>query len=283
MLHIVSDSSTLYSPEEARRAGFHCVPLSVCINGSTFRDYEQITPKEMADCCRRQAAVSSSQPAVGEKADLYARLLTDPGDEILDITIADGLSGTFATACMARDLTKDPARITVFNSRALGGPQRLMVETAVRLRDEGKTVSEILPVLSAMAQTDVSMVAVPDLGFLARGGRIPKGMAAAGSLLKLLPVVIRRRDGKALDTLGVSRTWKGVFQKARAAFEQEGGLDASSILYILHGDCPGTAEKARDWFRTQYPDIEIVVLDLCTIFMVHGGPGCLALETVKKL
>ena len=67
MIHIVSDSSTLYSPAQAAAAGFHCVPLSVCVNDETYRDYDEITPRAMADACRKGAKVSSSQPAVGEK------------------------------------------------------------------------------------------------------------------------------------------------------------------------------------------------------------------------
>lgn len=281
MIHIVSDSSTLYSPGEALKAGFHCVPLSVCIDGRTCRDYEEISSKEMAAHCRRGAAVTSSQPAVGEKTGLYAELLKNPEDEILDITIADGLSGTWSTAMMARTLSPDGARVTVFNSRALGGPHRLMVETAVRMRDEGASVKEILEVLTRMAESDVSTVTVSDLHFLADGGRIPKGLAAMGSMLRVRPTVIRRPDGTSLDTLCVSRTWKGAFQKTAAAFDRK-GMDASNVIYILQADCPDTAEKARDWFAARYPDNEIVILELCPMFMVHGGPGCLALETVRK-
>lgn len=281
MIHIVSDSSTLYSPAQAAAAGFHCVPLSVCVNDETYRDYDEITPRAMADACRKGAKVSSSQPAVGEKTELYSHLLENPDDTVLDITIADGLSGTYTTACMARDLSEDPGRITVFNSRALGGPQRLMVETAVRMRNAGHSLEEILAVLLKMAESDVSTVTVSDLHFLSDGGRIPKGLAAVGSMLRVLPTVVRREDGQSLDTLAVSRTWKGAFGKVAAAFDKK-GMDASNVIYILHADCEENAAKARSWFAARYPDSDIVVLDLCPMFMVHGGPGCLALETVKK-
>lgn len=72
MIHIVSDSSTLYSPAQAAAAGFHCVPLSVCVNDETYRDYDEITPRAMADACRKGAKVSSSQPAVGKKQNYTA-------------------------------------------------------------------------------------------------------------------------------------------------------------------------------------------------------------------
>ena len=145
----------------------------------------------------------------------------------------------------------------------------------------GALLEEILAVLLKMAESDVSTVTVSDLHFLADGGRIPKGLAAVGSMLRVLPTVVRREDGQSLDTLAVSRTWKGAFGKVAAAFDKK-GMDASNVIYILHADCEENAAKARSWFAARYPDSEIVVLDLCPMFMVHGGPGCLALETVKK-
>ena len=38
MVQIITDSSSLYTPEEARAAGFEAVPLCVCIDDSHERD-----------------------------------------------------------------------------------------------------------------------------------------------------------------------------------------------------------------------------------------------------
>ena len=42
MVRIVSDTSTLYSTSQAREAGFAVSPLSVTINGETYREFDEI-------------------------------------------------------------------------------------------------------------------------------------------------------------------------------------------------------------------------------------------------
>ena len=40
MVHIVSDTSTLYSTAQAREAGFAVAPLSVTIAGKNYREFD---------------------------------------------------------------------------------------------------------------------------------------------------------------------------------------------------------------------------------------------------
>ena len=43
MVRIVSDTSTLYSTTQAKEAGFSVSPLSVTINGQTYREFDDIS------------------------------------------------------------------------------------------------------------------------------------------------------------------------------------------------------------------------------------------------
>ena len=46
MLHIVTDSSTMFSVKEAQEQGFDLAPLSVTINNQTYKEYEEIRTPE---------------------------------------------------------------------------------------------------------------------------------------------------------------------------------------------------------------------------------------------
>ena len=41
MVHIVSDTSTLYSSKQAEEAGFNVAPLSVTIAGNTYLEFDE--------------------------------------------------------------------------------------------------------------------------------------------------------------------------------------------------------------------------------------------------
>ena len=98
MLHIVTDSSTMYSVKEAQAQEFDLAPLSVTINNKTYKEYEEIRTPEFVEIIRHGYLPVSSQPSIGDVLDMYQR---QPEGDILNITMADGLSGTYSSACSA--------------------------------------------------------------------------------------------------------------------------------------------------------------------------------------
>ena len=65
MVRIVSDTSTLYSTAQAREAGFDVSPLSVTINGETYREFDEISSEEFVSIINQGHMPTSSQPAIG--------------------------------------------------------------------------------------------------------------------------------------------------------------------------------------------------------------------------
>ena len=102
MIHIISDSSTLYSIESAKKKGLSIVPLNISVDSQTYRDFEDITSTQLLTMIEEHKIPKTSQPSLGEKIDLYNKLSKD-GDEVIDIAMASGLSGTYQTAMMAKD------------------------------------------------------------------------------------------------------------------------------------------------------------------------------------
>ena len=202
MVQIITDSSTLYTEQEAQRSGFEAVPLCISIGDYHDRDLQV----DMEEYYRKIAdghIPLSSQPPIGDVVDCYEKYA---GSEIINISMADGLSGTYQSACSAREMVDHKDQITVFNSRTLCGPHRYMVEMAQKLKEEGKNASEILEWLRQKADQTESFLIPQDFSFLKRGGRLTPVAAALGSVLKLKPIMCLTRDGKRLDKFAVKRT-----------------------------------------------------------------------------
>ena len=107
MIHIISDSSTLYSIESAKKKGLSIVPLNISVDSQTYRDFEDITSTQLLTMIEDHKIPKTSQPSLGEKIDLYNELSKD-GDEVIDIAMASGLSGTYQTAMMAKNSCDHP-------------------------------------------------------------------------------------------------------------------------------------------------------------------------------
>lgn len=135
MIKIVSDSSALYSKEDGQVKGISILPLIVTINGSTYNEYEDIKTKEFIDIINEGHIPVSSQPAIGEVLNVYNE---NEDCEIINISMADGLSGTYNSACVAKEMAENSKRIEVINSGTLCGPQKYLVDLAVKLVELGK-------------------------------------------------------------------------------------------------------------------------------------------------
>ena len=145
MVKIITDSSTLYTMQEGRDAGIESIPLCVSIGDSHGRDLQM----DMQDFYRRieeGQIPTSSQPPIGDVLDAYEQY---KGRPILNISMADGLSGTYQSAQSAREMAENRDDIMVFNSRTLCGPHRYMVDQARKMAEEGRTRDEILTWLKA--------------------------------------------------------------------------------------------------------------------------------------
>ena len=71
MIRIVSDTSTLYSTAQAKEAGFHVAPLSVTINGNSYKEFDEITSEEFVSIINEGHLPVSSQPSIGDVVSLY--------------------------------------------------------------------------------------------------------------------------------------------------------------------------------------------------------------------
>ena len=91
MLQIVTDSSTMYTIEEGRTKGFEAVPLCVSIGNMEGRDL-QVDMSEFYERISKGEIPRSSQPPIGDVVEIYEKY---KDDEIINISMADGLSGTY--------------------------------------------------------------------------------------------------------------------------------------------------------------------------------------------
>ena len=277
MVQIVTDSSVLYTEEEAKAAGFDVVPLCVSVGDMDGRDL-QINMEEFYGRIGKGEIPRSSQPPIGDVVEVYEKY---QDADVLNICVADGLSGTYHGALSARDMVENRDRITVFNSRTLCGPHRYMVEKAQKMKEEGKGIPEILEWLKSAAEKTESFLIPQDFGFLKRGGRLTPVAAALGSVLKLKPVMRLTEDGTRLDKFFVKRTMSAAVSGIMDHMKKK-GIDGRYLLYIVHAAAPKEAGAIREMIEAEFKGIQIQLMDLSPVFVAQGGPGCVAIQYIER-
>ena len=277
MVRIITDSSTLYTIEEGKNAGFDVLPLCVTIGDLEGRDL-QIDMTDFYARIEKGEIPKSSQPPIGEVIDLYEAYA---GDEIINIAMADGLSGTWQSACDAREMVENKENITVINTKTLCGPHRYMVQKAQAMKEQGNSAKEIIAWLEQATENHESFLIPQDFGFLRRGGRLTPMAAALGSVLQLKPIMTQTPDGRRLDKFGVKRTMKSALRTVIDHMKTK-GIDHNYMVYVSHAETLNDANYAIAQLKEAFGDIEIHLLDLGAAFVTQGGPKCVAIQYIKK-
>lgn len=281
MVRIISDSSTLYSIEEGKQKNVDIVPLSVTIAGQTYLENEEIDAEELVNLIKEGNIPSSSQPAVGRVIDLYNKY---DKEEIINITMADGLSGTYNSACMAKKLCDNESHnhnIEVINSKTLCAPLKYIVDTATKLAEMGQSKNEIIDAVNSLIETSKSFLIPNDFDYLVRGGRLSSIAGKIAGVMKIFPIITLSEDCKSLVKFSVKRTLKKSIEKICSELK-ECGVDNSYKIFISHGLAEESAIMAENIVREHFSHVEIEIYKLSPVLITQGGPGCLAVQTIKK-
>lgn len=278
MIKLITDTSTLYSPLEGEQLGLDVLPLQVTINQQTYREFVDIDSDAFLDLVKQGNIPSSSQPSIGEVIEHYEKY---PDDEIINICMADGLSGTYLSALGAKEGLLHHEHIHVINSKTLCGPHRYLVELALKAVHAGKSVEEIKTLMQSKMDTVRSFLLPQDFDFLMRGGRLTPLAAKIGGLLKIQPVMMQTEDGTRLEKYTVARTFSGGINALIKEFQNLSEPERYRV-YISHANVKEQAEKIKEGFLKKFPDLEIEVLKLSPAFITQGGPGCIAIQWIMN-
>ena len=277
MVRIISDTSTLYSTRQAREAGFAVSPLSVTIAGKSYREFDEINSDEFVAIIREGHMPTSSQPAIGEVTALYEEFA---GEQILNIAMAQGLSGTYMSAVAAADICDNADDITVVNSRTLCGPHRYLVEKAVQMAQAGASLEELLAWLNQRMDSAKSYLIPADFDYLRRGGRLSSLVSHVGKLAGLAPVMTQTEDGTRLTVASIKRGLKHAVKYCVDALSKR-GVGKGWKVYISHAAAPEKADLALELLKAAMPEAEYEIIPLSPAFITQGGPQCMAIQYVE--
>lgn len=276
-MQIITDTATLIAPSEANTHGLAVIPVCVTINNRTYQDYSEISSSEFIEMIRQGGVPSSSQPAIGDILDA----MDSSEEEMLVITVGDGLSGGYQTAMGARNLANDPQRIHVLDSKTLAGPLRYLAKKAVALKEQHLSMEQIKANLQWCIDSSVSFVIPEDFEFLKRSGRLTPFTAKVGSTLKLLPILTQTKDMKKICPIGIKRSWRSAVDTVLQQLEKR-KIGADHLISICHAGVPERAQQVLDQVKERFGTAETEILELSPALTTHGGPGCIVIQAIAK-
>ena len=265
---VVTDSTADIPPELLAELDIHVVPLTVRIGDDVYEDRVTITPAEFM---RRLATTdefpSTSQPPVGRFQELYGRL-AQGHDGIVSIHLSSRLSGTYQSACMARDAIGGRVPIAVLDSRSASMGLGFPVLRAARAARDGRSLDEIVDIAGRAFDATSVLFLVDTLEYLRRGGRIGRAAEIVGSVLQLKPI-LRLEEGVVVPvarTRTLQRATAGLIEAVRD-FPQ---IDRLAVLYTTDA---GLAHTIGDALADRCPRERMIFSEFSPVLAAYLGPG----------
>lgn len=276
-MKIITDTPTLYSPEEGKEQGIIVIPACTIIDDKAYRDFADIDSDEFLTLIEEGAVPTTSQPAIGEIIDVYEENL----DEILVLPIGDGLSGTYQNAVGARNCVSGSERIHVLDTMTLAGPERYLVQKAVRLREEGIAMKQLIDELKKSIETSISFVIPADFNFLKRSGRLTPIAAKLATMIKIVPVLTQTEDKKRITLFTIKRSKRKALE-AIIEHLKHIGVNEDYFISISHAGVVAEARNTMDKMKEVFSNVQMELFQLAPSLITHGGPGCIVIQAIRK-
>lgn len=279
MIKILTDSTSDISMQYAKQLDVDVIPLKVIINEKEYKDRIDLQPEQFYKLLMESHILpSTSQPSPQDFLIFFEKAKTN-NDQVIVITLSSVVSGTYQSACIAKDLC-DYDDIYIIDSLSATQGERLIVEKAVSLRQAGKSAQEIYHYIDQFKHRVHLFAVVDTLEYFYKGGRLSKTSATVGTLLKFKPIV-GLKDGH-LELFSKARGTNKATLKMIELIQETGHIDLDESICIGYTGNDMGLEKFENTlkgaFHFQNPLYGIVG----PVIGTHAGPGAKLIAYVAK-
>lgn len=268
MLQIITDSSADLPEDIIEKYNIHVVPLTVTIDESDYEEGVTITPQEFyKKMFSSRELPKTSQPSPSKFAKVFNEL-AEKG-ELLCLTISSGLSGTYQSACIARDMLN--VKVTVFDTLAGSLGHGIQIIKAAEMAAEGFSLNKIVEKLKEYREQMNILILLDTLENIVKGGRLSKFQ---GSIAKILDIKILLHgiEGK-VEILEKIRGKKKFLERTIEVIGERRKDFSDTVFGITHLDNIEDAEYLKRVIIERYNPKDVIINYMGATMGTYAGKG----------
>ena len=276
-IHIVTDSASDISLEEAKELGIEIVPLSVRFGEAEYTDLIDLSVSDFYQKMSESDLLpSTAAPSPGAFEAAFKRCIEAGAEGVVCINLSLALSATGQAAQLAADALVDTITVKCIDSKSITSGLGTIIRKAASAAKAGKSMDEIVSLVEGLASKTRIFATLDTLENLKKGGRIGGAKAMVGTMLQFKPC-LDLSSGEVVEA-GRQRTRKKSLMWLKEVLENE---DEITDLCIIHGDAPDVEEFA-DLISDLVPQENIRINQLGAVIGTHGGPRVLGVTYLVK-
>lgn len=231
----------------------------------------------------------TSQPSPKDFLETFKKQLAG-FEKILTITITSVHSGTYNSACQAKNFLEPENREKVFVVDSLSGSAGLglLVLKAIDLIEAGKEIEEIAKELELFRPKIHLTGMIKDPKWIESSGRVPHFLADWMRRMEKIGLrpILGIKNGK-IKAIGIKKGAKDIpnalFQELKEKTEKLRKQGKKIRVAITHGDNLEGAERLKEMIEKELSGVEIVFVNLIDdILGILLGPDALVLAWFEE-
>ncbi len=271
---IVTDTIGCIPEEEINRYNIREVPIRIIFGDKVYQDRVDLKAEEFYSLLKEAKQLPTTAAPSPEHFLNAFREMSREATSILCITLSSKLSSTFNSAKLAAKMAGDVlpnVAVEVLDSQTAAAAQGFVVLAAAKVTAMGKGITEVINAAKNV-MGHVHLLAIVDtLQYLARGGRVPKVVAWAGSLLNIKPI-ITLKDGEAYPA-SRARTYLGAMKRMMEMMKNRVDKGLPLHVAVMHAAEPEKAAELKNRISSSFDCAELMVTEFTPVMGAHTGPG----------
>ena len=272
-VRIIVDSSSDITPRV--RARVDVVPLTIHFGDKEYIDRVSIDSRTFYEMLVESDTLPTTSQASPYAFEEAFRKAVEEGCEVVCITCASGLSGTYQSAVIAAE--EFDGKVHVVDSRTIAIGGGILAEYALTLVDRGMGAEEITWKLLQKREKIRLLAMLDTLEYLKKGGRISATVAFAGGLLNIKPVV--SIDGGEIKMLGKARGSRQANNLLVQEIGRAGGVDFEKPVLLGYTGLSDALLKKyiQDSASLWEGNLKALSYEVVgSVVGTHAGPGAVA-------
>ena len=277
ILIITADNLGL-SKEQIDYQDLEILKFPVIVDGKEYCQSEAYNATWLIEKYVKEGVVAKSSSIVKGELIEIIEANKDRYDLIIHVVMSSVMSAaTFAVAENVREMYEKTIPIINIDSRQLVTGVGNVLMGVIDIIKEHENADDIVRLSQEIVKNTFTYMVVPDLNYLARGGRIGKARALMGSVLRIIPIVGLMGDDEEgfIVPLDKGRTFQQVNQKMIDLMEAKRvEKSATRIRRIIMNDFGDNQEAVADLKEKlkSIPCNEMIYGKADLVAVVHGGP-----------
>ena len=270
--------------EQMDNYGINYIPFHFELNGVQYTDDlgRSVPYPEFYRRMSEGEDTKTSQVNIDEFIKYFEGFLKE-GKDVLHLTLSSGISGTFNSARLAKDMLEEKypdRKLYVVDSLAASGGYGLLMVKLAELKNAGKRVDEVYDFAEKNKKRLNHWFFTSDLTFFIKGGRVSKTAGFVGQMLNICPLLNVDFMGRLIPREKI-RTKKKVIARMVDIMEEkaEGGKDYNGKVFITQSYCVEDAKAVAALIEERFPKIDgkVEINYIGNLIGSHTGPGTVAL------